>query len=221
MKSARGILAVCLFIVAACASQSQHAADPLAHKLQQGGYVIFFRHAATDHSQQDTDKKNLANCETQRPLTDEGRRQAKVIGEGFTALNIPVGDVITSHYCRCIDTARIAFGKATPAMNITSIQDVAPEVKQQRIARLRQMLNTPPAAGSNTVLVAHKWLFNDASGYLLDEGEAAIFRPQPNGEALMVKRVKPDEWKELGKSSSGTGASGERSGYWNLSQNYS
>ncbi|MCI0505042.1 MAG: histidine phosphatase family protein [Gammaproteobacteria bacterium] len=208
MKSVRGILILCLFIVTACASQSQHAADPLVQKLQQGGYVIFFRHAATDHSQQDTDKKNLANCETQRPLTDEGRQQARVIGEGFTALNIPVGNVITSYYCRCIDTARIAFGKATPTLDITSIQDVTPDVKQQRIANLRQMLNTPPAAGANTVLVAHKWMFNDASGYLLEEGEAAIFQPQDSGEALMVKRVKPDEWKGFGKS-----ASGERSGY--------
>lgn len=197
MHKFTGLLSVCLLLLSACASQQKIQTDPIVEKLQQGGYVIFFRHAATDHSQKDIDKKNLENCDTQRRLDDKGRQQSKDIGEGFKALGIPVGDVITSHYCRCINTAQIAFGKATPTKDITSIQDVTPEVKQQRIANLRKMLATPPKPGTNTVLVAHKWMFKDASGHLLEEGEAAIFKPQAHDTAHFVRRLKPEEWITL------------------------
>ena len=193
----RGTLLLCLALVNACTVPPTTASDPFVGQLQQGGYVIFFRHAATDHSQQDTDKKNLTNCDTQRRLNDLGKQQAQVIGEGFKAMSIPVGDVITSHYCRCINTAKIAFGKATPTMDITSIQDVTPEVRRQRIDNLRTMLATAPKPNTNTVLVAHKWMFKDASGILLEEGEAAIFKPQAHGTAHFIRRVKPEEWKNL------------------------
>ena len=197
MKKYTGLLGICMLFVGACATQQSSQPDPIVSKLQQGGYVIFFRHAATDHSQIDVDKKNLENCETQRRLDDMGREQSKTIGEGFKALDIPVGDVITSHYCRCINTAKIAFGKATPTMDITSIQGVTPEVKQQRISNLRKMLATPPKPGTNTILVAHKWMFKDASGHLLEEGEAAIFLPQAHNTTHFVRRVKPEEWIKL------------------------
>jgi len=139
----------------------------------------------------------LTNCDTQRRLNDLGKQQAQAIGEGFKAMSIPVGDVVTSHYCRCINTAKIAFGKATPTMDITSIQDVTPEVRRQRIDNLRQMLATEPKPNTNTILVAHKWMFKDASGILLEEGEAAIFKPQAHGTAHFIRRVKPEEWKNL------------------------
>jgi len=192
------LLIGCVIVISACANQvNQTQTDPLVNQLQQGGYVIFFRHAATDHSQQDVDKKNLANCETQRRLTNKGREQAKAIGEGFKSLGIPVGDVYTSYYCRCINTAQIAFGKATPTMDITSIQDVTPEVRMERIDNLRKLLATKPAPHTNTILVAHKWMFKDASGQLLEEGEAAIYQPQAHGTTHLVRRVKPEEWKTL------------------------
>src|SRR5215210_2494138 len=64
--------------------------------LQRGGYLIYFRHGATDPSQTDSDPNNLANCATQRNLTDHGRAQARAIGEALKALDIPVNQVLTS-----------------------------------------------------------------------------------------------------------------------------
>jgi phosphohistidine phosphatase SixA len=201
VKLSYGFFWAFLLVVVGCASQPQSQPQPqqqpdsVVEQLQQGGYVIFFRHAATDHSQKDIDTKKLANCDSQRRLNDLGKQQAKDIGEGFKALNIPVGDVFTSHYCRYINTAKIAFGKATPTMDITSIQGVSPEVRLQRIDNLRKMLATEPKPNTNTVLVAHKWMFKDASGILLEEGEAAIFKPQAHGTAHFIRQVKAYEWK--------------------------
>ncbi|WP_455208802.1 histidine phosphatase family protein [Kaarinaea lacus] len=201
MKTTQGLLVACLFVIVACASQPQHQADSLVEQLQLGGYVIFFRHAATDYSQEDTDLSNPTNCEAQRHLSDTGKQQAKEIGEGFAMLGIPVGDVFTSQFCRCSNTAKIAFGKAETTIEITSIQGVTPEERLRRIENLRTMINTPPKPNTNTVLVAHKWMFKEASGQVLEEGEAAIFKPQASGIALMVRRVKAEEWKTLDRSS--------------------
>lgn len=189
---------VAALLLNACATNQTENSNDLLSSLQQGGYVIFFRHGSTDHSQKDTDKNNLANCDTQRRLDEHGRQQAEQIGEGFKLKNIPVGDIITSQYCRCINTAKIAFGRAEGIVDITSIQGVSTEERMRRITYLRGLLNTPPKPGTNTIVVAHKLMFKDASGQALSEGEAAIFKPQSNGViARYIRRVKPEEWKAL------------------------
>jgi len=192
-----GILFIVLLLGSCATSQTSHQSE-IVSSLREGGYVIFFRHGSTDFSQKDTDRKNLANCDTQRRLNDKGRLQAKQIGEGFKLKDIPVGDIITSQYCRCVNTAKIAFGRAESSADITSIQGVSTEERMRRVSALRAMLNTPPKPGTNTVLVAHKWMFKDASGQALSEGEAAIFKPVSEGViAQFIRRVKPEEWVNL------------------------
>jgi broad specificity phosphatase PhoE len=192
-----GLILFVTLLITGCATHKTGQSDGLLSALQQGGYVIFFRHAATDHTQKDTDLNDPTNCAAQRHLDERGREQSRIIGEGFKINKIPVGDVVTSQFCRCSNTAKIAFGKAQTSIDITSIQGVTPEERQRRIAGIREMLNTPPRPGTNTVLVAHKWMFKDASGVLLEEGEAAIFKPQSEGMALLVRRVLPEQWKTL------------------------
>ena len=171
--------------------------DQLLTSLQEGGYIIFFRHAMTDHSVKDSESADLGNCDKQRNLSDEGRQQAKNIGHSFQELGIPVGDVITSQYCRCIDTANIAFHKSVASTDVTSIQGVSPEERQRRIANLRVLLNTAPSDKTNTIVVAHKWMFKEAAGHVLDEGEAAIFKPNKSGMAQLIRRVKSNDWMAL------------------------
>src|SRR6185436_10063318 len=81
--------------------------EALVAALTRGGYVIYFRHADTGpaYSEQGVD---LKRCETQRNLNDDGREEATLIGAQFRALKIPVGEVLASEFCRCVDTANIA-----------------------------------------------------------------------------------------------------------------
>src|SRR5258706_1572405 len=83
----------------------------LAEALRAGGYVIYFRHAATNGDQVDADKPDFARCETQRNLSSDGRRMARDIGAAFKAMGIRVDKVITSPYCRTVETAQLAFGR--------------------------------------------------------------------------------------------------------------
>ena len=146
--------------------------------LREGGFVIYFRHARTDFSQDDTDLSDLSNCATQRNLSSEGRDQARRIGEAIAALGIPVGEVLSSELCRTRETAELAFGQVTPMPDLTSFDTAGSEAEEQeRAAALRRLLATPPARGTNTVLVGHLFNIRAAAGIGLAEGEAAIFSP--------------------------------------------
>lgn len=165
----------------------------LIPELQKGGYVIFFRHAATDRSQGDTD---LSRCETQRNLNDQGRDESRTIGEAFTQLNIPVGDVLSSPYCRARDTAQIAFGRYEESDAITNLTGDDPD----RTAKLRELLSTTPESNANLVMVAHGINIINAANIRLREGEAGVFLPQGNGQFEFVARVMPDEWLQLAEA---------------------
>jgi len=165
--------------------------------LRQGGYVIFFRHAATEWAQNDVGPNHLSNCAAQRNLSNLGRSQAQAIGEGFRALGIPVGKVESSAYCRCLDTAKLAFGKAEPARDLSSFLPEPPQEQVRRVQSIRARLATPPSPGTNTILVSHKIMFTDATGVALEEGDAAIFKPLAGGRFELVERVKPYQWREL------------------------
>ena len=77
----------------------------LLEALREGGFVIYFRHAATDTAiDQNVD---FEYCATQRNLSQRGRDQAAEIGAGFEALGIPVGEVRSSEFCRTQETAEL------------------------------------------------------------------------------------------------------------------
>ena len=160
------------------------AGPDLLAALRNGGFVIYFRHARTDFSQDDTDLSDLSNCATQRNLSAEGRTQARLIGDAIATLAIPIGDILSSELCRTRGPAELAFGEATPAPDLTSFGTAGSEVEEEeRVAALRRLLATPPAPGSNTVLVGHLFNIQAAAGISLAEGQAAIFRPIASSEA--------------------------------------
>src|SRR5688500_3144868 len=72
----------------------------LAETLRQGGYVLYFRHAAPDPVPDDADPVVLADCDTQRNLSTAGRRQSQAIGRAIRDLRIPIGRVLASPFCR-------------------------------------------------------------------------------------------------------------------------
>lgn len=166
--------------------------------LRQGGYVIFMRHAATDHTQKDTNPNDLTDCAQQRNLSVDGRIQAKTVGEAFKALQIPVGNVYSSVFCRCLDTAKIAFGKAISTPEISSIQDLPAAERDVRVKALRDLLHRAPQPHTNTVIVSHLYLFEFAAGLRVDEGEIAIFMPKADGSGIdFAGRMKASGWNDV------------------------
>jgi phosphohistidine phosphatase SixA len=166
--------------------------------LQKGGYVIYFRHAATEHAQTDSDRLNLSNCATQRNLSELGKEQSRAIGKSFKALGIKVSAVITSPYCRCIEMGKLAFGEGIISNDLTfAISQNEDEAKRLAVA-LRNLLGTQPPAGTNTVLISHTANLKEATGIWPKlEAEAHVFEPHGNGTFSHIRQVLLEEWPEL------------------------
>jgi hypothetical protein len=114
-----GALALALGAPGAALAQ-QAAATPLRGPellaaLRAGGYILYLRHADTDHSQNDERMTSVEDCTTQRNLTDRGRDHSRAIGEVIRTLGIPIGAVLASPLCRTVETAMLAFGTAQKA----------------------------------------------------------------------------------------------------------
>ena len=95
------------------------AANSVTWVALQSGDIVLFRHANAP-GVGDPAGFVLGDCRTQRNLDAVGRTQAQLIGQRFAELNIPVGSVISSQWCRTVDTAQLAFpgrGQGNPVFN--------------------------------------------------------------------------------------------------------
>jgi phosphohistidine phosphatase SixA len=183
----------------------------LIDALRRGGHVIYFRHATTDPDQADTTDPKLGRCDAQRNLTADGRQMAGEIGAAFKALRIPVGKVLSSPYCRAVDTAKLAFGRHEVSDVLYFAIGVGKTEREQQGLALRQMLATPPARGTNTVLVAHHANLKEAAGiWPKREGEANVFRPRPDGGFDYLGEVTAAAWKRRAGAAARAPATGER-----------
>jgi phosphohistidine phosphatase SixA len=179
------------------------SADPsreegLMSALRGGGYVIHFRHTATNWASDDEHPVVLSDCETQRNLSTEGRRQAHAIGEAIERLEIPIGRVLSSPFCRALDTARLAFGRAQIEATLENLETAETDAERElRTADLRRLLAAPPGGGTNTVLSGHGWNIEAVADVTTEEGNAYIFRPAPEDGFALVATVTPADWDEL------------------------
>lgn len=170
-----------------------HAQDQLLiEKLQQGGLNIFFRHAITPGK--DPVKFNPAterphDCSSgSRQLNDEGREQSRRIGQRIKELNIPIGEVYASGFCRCEETAKLAFEKFTSTDGLVVRPGVfKPDLDRAlRSIPTKGFVNKVPS-GKNNVYVGHGVTFTPGvlssdfglaeARIFLEEGEAAVFQP--------------------------------------------
>jgi broad specificity phosphatase PhoE len=157
--------------------------------VEDGGHVVYFRHAATQWS--GIDRIEWPR-ERQRLLSNEGIAQANAIGAAFRARTIPVGEIWASPFARCADHARISFGRAREDMRLIGLlSDEAG--RPERVAFLRDLLTKPPEAGTNRVIVAHRSNIAAVADVTLEEGEAVVVRPD-GGDFDVLGTVRPDEW---------------------------
>ncbi len=191
-----GVLLLAPATAAAGPATAAVAAPSLAD-LRQGGFVIFLRHAATDPATSERDGPGLGDCEAQRILSDAGRADARAIGEAVRDLAVPVGEVRSSTWCRALETARLAFGRAEPEPLLASLHGRDEAEKRRLVEALREMLARPPRPGTNTVLVGHGFNLAGAARVPIAQGEAAVFRPLGAGGYRLVGRIGPRDWRQL------------------------
>ena len=111
------VVLVSLFAV--CVHAQSADMKTLVPAMKQGGYVIVFRHGATNRDQADTDPLNHDNIAKQRLLSDSGKKVAVQVGDSFKKLGIPLGKVHTSKFNRAVETGKlVSGGDVTPSFDI-------------------------------------------------------------------------------------------------------
>lgn len=190
-------------ILASPAAADENADAELAAALRGGGYTLYFRHAATDWTQDDHVEQpgDWRSCDPTRArqLSEAGRAEARRVGRAIRRLGIPIGEVLSSEYCRAAETARLlALGpvKTTPDIMNLRAADLAGG-REAVVERARRKLAKPPRAGTNTVIVGHGNLMRAATGAYTGEGGAGVFAAGPSGEIRIVALLTPDDWIRL------------------------
>ena len=182
-------------ILAAQEAQNPLGIERLLAELRAGGLIIFFRHAKTDRDQVDQELGDFTDCSKQRNLSQEGRYQARDIGKAIRSMNIPIGKVLSSPFCRCKETAQLAFGEFETSRDLRFGMGVDFVETAALAMTLREMLAIPPVPGTNTILVSHTANLKEATGIWPNpEGAAYIFKPFPGVGFKYLGNIPPDGW---------------------------
>lgn len=163
---------------------SPASADPAEQARAMGADVIFLRHAIAPGTG-DPAGFRLDDCTTQRNLSDEGRAQARAIGDAMRASGLPVARVLTSEWCRARDTATLLnLGAVTEEPGLNSFFG-NPDARQPTLDRLNAVLQDLPADGSLTVMVTHQVVITAITGQTVPSGAAVLHDVQTGRSEAM------------------------------------
>ena len=145
----------------------------IINNLQKGGNLIFIRHAYAPGGG-DPENFNINNCDTQRNLNDDGRKQSVKIGNFFLSNEIPIDEVLSSNWCRCKDTAKLAFKdyKTVNFLNSFFSSKFAHN-REPQMKDLKSYIKNWDG-NKNLVLVTHYVVITEALGYAHSSGEIVV-----------------------------------------------
>src|SRR5262245_22825960 len=138
MPSMRCLIAITILVSAGAAARVSPAAETVWDAMRVPGAVVVVRHSYAPGAFDPPDAR-LDDCSTQRNLDENGRAQAKRIGEAFGRNGVTVGAVLSSPRCRCLDTARLAFGRVESWDVLQgSLRDA--EFRKRLVARIKERI---------------------------------------------------------------------------------
>lgn len=176
------------------------ATPELLKQLRAGGYVLYLRHGQTDNARPDRYPAiDLNDCSTQRPLTEEGRKQMQRVGEAVRKASIPLGEIRISPLCRVRESTAAAFPASQPTIDndLMYTANLTSEQKAPILANTRRLLAEPVPGGRNRLLVAHAPNLMDLIGYFPKEATLVIFKPLGVAGFDYIASIPPSHWAEL------------------------
>jgi broad specificity phosphatase PhoE len=186
MAPMRSLLAVVLCAWAVSAAPSTESVWPA---LRTPGSVVVLRHSYAPGGF-DPPTARLDDCSTQRNLDENGRAQARRIGEAFRRNGIAVGPVLSSPRCRCLDTGRLAFGQAEGWEPLQGALNDS-ERRQRQLAEIQARI-AAHRDGPPLVLVTHGSVVTDLTGLTIRMGEFVVLRPGADGRHQVAGQLYVD-----------------------------
>jgi phosphohistidine phosphatase SixA len=182
------LLAVAL-VLPSLGSASLAADDETWALLKKPGHVVLLRHSNAPGSVPESNDMDFKNCAIQRNLDADGRAQAGRIGDAFRQRGIKQVKLVSSIYCRALDTARLMrLGPITsqPVLNQVFLADI-PGMREAG-TKGRALLKAIPGK-QLTVLVSHVTNIQAIAGVQLDSGQMAVVHLDPAGEVVVDGKI--------------------------------
>ena len=184
------VLALALGIATGDSAELRRA--PLMTALRSGGYTVILRHARTDRSFQEERSYVPKDRSAQRNLTDEGVRDAALMGVVFRKYHVSFAEIISSPMFRSVETAEMAAGRPETTMVLRTF----PSTPEQAA-----LIARPPKPGTNRLLVTHHFVIEThvpgISPGEIGESEAVVVRHTAAGKVEIVGRITLDDWRAL------------------------
>lgn len=184
-----------IFLLVPCRATADSRSEEAAWSaLRAGDHVVLIRHAVTEPGIGDPEGFRIGDCRTQRNLSAQGREDAARIGDAFRRRGIVLSDVLSSRWCRCIDTARLAFGRATQVSMLDSMFNDRVKPAEEKMREVFAYLARWTGEG-NLVLVTHNQNIQALTGVSPASGEIVVVTPvrkegkQGEGELRVVGRI--------------------------------
>lgn len=193
--AAAALLLALAVVPSASFAQSSSGTDAQAAwaLLREPGHVVFMRHSDAPGSggYGDPPGYRLDDCATQRNLSDEGRAHAQRTGEAFRAKGVVFDRVLSSPWCRCLETARLALGREADAFAALSNLVGRGEHRDAQVSALQAYLAGLDGKTS-VLLVTHGIVIGALTGVNPASGEMVIVKPVPGGKPVVVARLRVD-----------------------------
>jgi phosphohistidine phosphatase SixA len=165
------------------------ASEQLWALLKKPGHIVLLRHSNAPAVPDGPNDSDVKDCTTQRNLDQNGRDQAGRIGDAFRQHGIKKVVLLSSQFCRALDTARLTkLGpvKPLPILNQVVLSHFI-ELRNAGI-KTRQFMKSIPTK-QLTVLVSHVTNINSAAGVSLDSGEMAIVHFDQSGDVVVDGKI--------------------------------
>lgn len=157
--------------------------------LRKGGVVAAFRHSLAPGTF-DPPGFRLGDCSTQRNLSEEGRAQARSVGAWFQQRQLQPGKVLSSPWCRCVDSAALAFGTPQVWAALGSPRGSPETTGAAHLRELRTALATASSQpGRFEVWFTHMFVLSDLANTNTSSGEGLILRADRSGNVEVLARL--------------------------------
>jgi phosphohistidine phosphatase SixA len=184
--------AVFAILLGFCGTAGIASADDAANAwaaLRAGGHVALMRHADAPGGVGDPPGFRVDDCATQRNLSEKGRADAEKIGSRLKGEGIAFEKILSSPWCRCIDTVRLMdLGTVETEATFGNVV-VLKDQRQTLTARARALI-AQWTAGGNLLVVSHGANIQALTGVWLASGEIVVVkggsdRAEPVGRLLL------------------------------------
>jgi phosphohistidine phosphatase SixA len=166
------LAAFALALVAAPAAVADDSREAWA-ALAKGGHVALVRHGNAPPGFGDPPGFKIDDCATQRNMDEKGRAQSRAVGEAFRQHAVRVDKILSSPWCRCLETARLmALGPVEGTMAVAA-SDRSPD----RVVVLKQMVSDWRGPGT-LVVVTHALTVQALVGIMPGQAETVVLRPK-------------------------------------------